>query len=1706
MTTLKELLVTRAGTMPDRMAFRFAARAAGGDREMTYAELLGAASALARTWTERYPQGSRAIVSTPPGRDFVLALFACFLGDIVAVPTYPPTRGDSLARFNAILRDCRPDFVVTTADLGPAVNGTDAGPAGCAIEFIDVDAALLSDGGLPVRASGPLALLQYTSGSTGAPKGVMLSHANLLSNSACIARSFGHSETSRGLIWLPPYHDMGLIGGILQPVYSGFPVTLMSPQHFLQQPFHWLKRISDERVTTSGGPNLAYELCVQKVTAEERAQLDLSSWSVCFSGSEPVRAETIERFVEAFGSCGFSRRAFFPCYGLAEATLMVSGSVLGKGPRVLDADQEKLNAGQLAEATADAKVSRRLVSCGSVVTAAEVRIVDPSSCRPLSAGEIGEVWVRGPGVAMGFWEKPEATEATFGAKISGEDAHAYLRTGDLGALYGNELYITGRRKEIVIVGGRKFHPQDIEDSLVSGIDLLAGRKAVVFANEDDTAPGLVALQELPVELRERTDEIGARMRQHIAAHFDVDLVEVLFVRRSSIPTTLTGKTQRLAAAERYRAGSIVAIATWRRHASTATSAPEAIGTETSPRQAIEQLLGRSLITEDFDRTLIDLGFDSLRMAELAALFVRACHRDVPAEFERSPVRDLIAAPRRQDAATPMADAPALNEHPLSDRQKSIWYAEAAGAGDAYMLARVFTVRGALTAETVRDALLTLVERHAILRSRVVETPQAIVQRLAADLSLDFVAYERGNVTADEWIERLRAEARQRFDLHAAAPWRVQLVRLTSRRHLLLFAVHHLVCDYTSLEILHREFWALCAGAGPALTPPPKPFLQFLAQEREAASGWATSSAFWRATLAGCPTPADFPRCPTSGRHVRGAFRQHTVALRPGDFDRLNALCRAEGCTPYVGLVATLQLLLAIYNDRDDVAIGTTHSLRRPTFGGTIGYFVNPVVLRQRIDRGGAFLDTLREAARTTGAVAPHAHLPLAYLVEQLNPDRTSSDAGFFAVLFNYLSSATADDSGTLLTDGTFVRGELTVKTEPVLPATPQFPLVVQVLRSSGGAKVVVDYDDGYYDAATIRGLVANWAQLIASCSASPSAPCRDLKVLSPWEASCLRQFNHQVPGTAAIANVFERFEAARRRYPEKIAVRCPEQALTYREFGARVDRIASALRQRGVERGAIVAIALPRSADFVTAMWATLKAGGAVLAIDPALPWERIAYMLQQLPVRLQVGQVGPAHASEHDIVAFDELLNAAITPVSDWSHRPDDPAYVIFTSGSTGRPKAVANSHGSLANVLGATDLGFTADEVFAQYTSVSFDISIWELLLPPLLGATMVVVPAVDSLDPARLVRAVSTFGITAMQFVPTILRLFLNECSPTTTPRSLRRVVCGGEKLDVRLKDRFFEVLGPSVRLWHLYGPAEAAIFVTQQDVRPEHTTIAIGRPIPNAKLYVLGRELELLPVGAVGEICIGGIAIAKGYLDNAALTAERFRSGGRSLGRIYRTGDLGRWLPCGEIEYAGRVDHQVKVRGIRIELEEIERVLLEAPTVRAAAVLLQADEKGEAALHAYVECAPATSPSELRRFLRQRLVDAMVPQRFLAVARMPQTPGGKIDRQQLASAPAEPLRDAMTAEVPDDPIVRDLRATFAEVLRNPDIDVHEHFFALGGHSLQLVQLAQLIQQRLGVSLQLADVISRPSIVELAALVRERSGTRGAAVETDEVVGVL
>jgi amino acid adenylation domain-containing protein len=1064
-----DLLRSRAGEHPERPAFTFLRDGEEEGARLTYAELDAAARALAvRLRESGAVQGDRALLLYPPGLDFVVAFFGCLLAGVVAVPAYPPQvsgrrRGDP--RLRAIAADCRPRFALTTGtilarreavasdvpELAAAVWLATDGPSPEAADWIE-----------PEPAPDSLAFLQYTSGSTSTPKGVMVTHGNLLHNEEMIRRACGHTESSVLVGWLPLYHDMGLIANVLQPLYVGARSVLMSPAAFLQRPVRWLRAISRYGGTTSGGPNFAWDLCVRKIGEEERAGLDLSSWKVAFNGAEPVRAETLERFAEAFASCGFRREAVYPCYGLAEATLFVTGREALRGPAV----------------EISAETGRPRVGCGHAWLEQRIAIVDPESGSELPPGGIGEVWISGPSVAAGYWGRPEETVRDFGAQLAGREAEGpFLRTGDLGFLVEGELYVTGRLKDLVILRGRNHYPQDLEATAEGAHPDLQPAGSAAFAAEGEGEERLVIVAEVQRRREAAADVEGIAdaVRRAVAEGHEARVHEVVLIRAGTLPRTSSGKVRRRATREAWEAPTLEALG-----ASRAPEETAGVGELPLSREALAALpageRGPALVTAlrervgrvarispsrlDADRPLTALGLDSLMAIELENELEEALGTHLPLTrlLDGATLADLagdllvaLEAPAGEEPVTPAA---AEADHPLSYGQRALWFLEKLHPETvAFLLVGAARVHGDLDAAALRRALERVVARHPALRTTFREVQGEPRQRVEGAVGVEFVEGAGGSEAEGlAWLER---EAYRPFDLAGGPLLRVGLwkrpltpwpplpsppalpgegepdrseagegtvgfrdlsplsrsggrgwERGLGGEGLFFLTIHHLISDFWSLGLLLTELEALYreeTGGAPAdLAPVTLSFPDFVHwQERRLAGPRGEELwRYWSARLAEAPMALDLPtdRPRPAVQTSRGAAE--ALALPAELVTELEGLGRAGGATLYMGLLAGFEVLLGRWTGQGDLLLGSPTTGRGPAeLAGVMGYFINPLVHRADLSGEPAFVEHLARVRASTLEAFAHQDYPFPLLAERLQPERDPSRSPVFQVFF-----------------------------------------------------------------------------------------------------------------------------------------------------------------------------------------------------------------------------------------------------------------------------------------------------------------------------------------------------------------------------------------------------------------------------------------------------------------------------------------------------------------------------------------------------------------------------------------------------------------------------------------------------------------------------------------------------------------------------------
>jgi amino acid adenylation domain-containing protein len=1682
--SLPGLLRRRAREQPEREAFIFLGDGEEEGARLTWAELEDRARAIALELRASLAPGDRALLLYPPGLEFIAAFFGCLYAGVVAVPAYPPRLNDrAQTRLRAMARDAEPRAALTTSTILAGLRSLPPLPELAALRWIATEELSGADADLPAPDAEAVAFLQYTSGSTATPKGVMVTHANLLHNERMIGEAFAQDEDSVVVGWLPLYHDMGLIGNVLQPLHAGGRCVLMAPVAFLQKPLRWLTAISRYRGTTSGGPNFAYELCARRISPEQREGLDLSSWRVAFNGAEPVRAETLERFAAAFAPCGFRREVFYPCYGLAEATLFVSGGTPGREPRISEAED------------------RQLVSCGHAWGDQRIAVVDPETTIEREPGQVGEIWISGPSVARGYWRNPEATEHDFQARLAGSGEGPFLRTGDLGLFREGELYVTGRIKDLIILRGRNHYPQDLELTAErSHPDLRPGCGAA-FSVEAGGEERLVVVQEVERQRRKDFEELTAAIRRAVAEEHEVQAHEVVLVRAGSVPKTSSGKIQRRLCRELYLTGNLSVV-----ERSALAVSPE---TPSGPLLTREDLVAadpaeRAALLEHFLReraaaalgvaagaidprqALTAHGLDSLAAMDLKGAVESALGVELPL----AEVLEGAGTARLAEMLLPALDTPtALSVPPretdasrLSWGEKALWFlhrlAPAEGAYNIAFAARAYRLDPAV----LRHSLEALALRHPALRTVFPATDGTPVRRVLERPEIDFLETDASGWSEVRLQERLAAEAWRPFDLETGPLVRVRVFDRAGEKPVLLFAVDHMVADFASMAIVAREL-----GGG---APPPSN-ADFAAWQDAMLAGprgerlWD----FWREALAGMPDldlPTDRPRPPVQTWH--GVAR--TLELPPELADGVRSLAAEHGVTVFTALLTAYAVQLGRMSGQRDFAVGSPSPGRgAPEWAGVVGYFVNPVVLRADLEGEPGFAELLGRMRRTVIDGLEHADYPFPLLAERLRPVRDPARPPLFQTMFLLQKGRPGDPPGI----STFALGEASGRLEigdAVLESLrieerrAPFDLTLRVAEEAGGRlRASLEVNADLFDGATAERMLGHFQTLLAGAVADPGRPFSLLPWLTPDERSQVLA-DWSTAGSATMgaaprdALLHQDFEEQAARNPAAEALVSGQESLTYAELNRRANQLAHHLRGLGVGPEVRVGVSLGRTPDLVVSLLAVLKAGGAYVPLDPAYPLERLALMREDSGARLVIGTADLAR--ERATIARQKETDPP--PVC----RPENLAYLIYTSGSTGRPKAVAIEHRSAAVLVQWARGVFTPGELSGVLasTSIAFDLSVFELFVPLSLGGRVIL--AENALELPRLP---ATSQVTLVNTVPSAMTELVRGGG---LPGSVRTVNLAGEPIPAALVEAVYATPGVE-RMYNLYGPSEDTTYSTFTRLTAGRA-VTIGRPIDGTRAYVVDAGMEPVPVGVPGELYLGGAGLARGYLGRPELTAERFVPdpfSGEPGARLYRTGDLARWRSGGELDFLGRTDHQVKVRGFRIELGEIEAALARLPGVRDAVVL--ALEEGDLGrrLVAFVVAATGELPvAELRDGLRRTLPEHMVPSLFVPLEALPLSPNGKVDRRALARLGSATGDDTADGQ-PRTTIEARLCELFAEVLERPQVEIHEDFFALGGHSLLATRLVARVQRDFGVDLPVSALFQAPTVARLA----QRLGEGGA-----------
>jgi amino acid adenylation domain-containing protein len=1654
--SLRELITRQVAKSPYSVAV------VDGKQSLTYIDLHQKACRLARYLIEEegVRPGDRIALCHSAECGFITALVATLYSGAAYLPVDPSY---PQGRIRYLLEDSACRCTLTESCLLPQLEGVPGRII--AIDHLDATLARLSTSQpkVEVTLDDPLYVI-YTSGSTGQPKGAVVSQRGELNLLGWYLREYAITPADRFLVISATGFDLTQ-KNLLGPLVAG--ATIVFPAEEGYDPAQLVATIAAQRITIiNSAPSAFYPL------AEREADWpQLSTLRLVLFGGEPIRMGALIPWLLS-PAC---HAQLVNMYGPTECTDIAAAYRITEPQRFLDTP----------------------VPIGTPNDRVRLHVVD-AALRPLPPGIPGELLIGGEGVGPGYLHRPELTAEKF---IHHPLLGRLYRTGDRVVLLADGNYrFLGRIDQQVKLRGLRIEPGEIEFALRK---LPAVSDSLVMVRGDNLVAYVITGS------GNEPDDWQSALAHELPGY----MVPQAVVALTSWPLTPNGKIDRAALPD---------------PAAGERPAPVAPRNQTEERLAAiwREVLGIEEV--GIHDNFFTLGGHSLLAARAVARIRDQFQRELPLrELFHTPTIAAIAqvldqrepSASRMPALLPADRAPYQGRFPLSFAQERLWLVEQIqSSGTMYSIPIALALQGSVNRAALQQAVAALVARHESLRTRIGESSGIPFQYLAPAEDFSLATVEAASTA--ECNRQVVEFLRQPFTLANRPLFAARLVS-HGNDHLLLLNSHHIISDGLSSNILLQELGALyqrtCSGEQSLLEPLTVHYIDYTLWQRQ----WLTDSVleeqvgYWRRQLANAPIlalPIDHPRS------ARNSTAGKTVTFEVGRerSRRLLALAREENVTPFMLLLGAFQLLLFRYSGQSDILVGTPVANRPLTaLERVIGLFVNTLVIRSELVAESRFADFLAQLRETTTQALLHQDLPFERLLDELDIPRDLSHSPLFQAFFSLQNAAELSEKETHEISGMSIRAW--VPPEGPIESEAKFELYLSMLENGGELSGIIEYRSALFEESTIQRLSAHFCQLLEAIADNPHGSIATLPFITAEEK---RQqlgeqgglFNAPTLPVNQSQNVQLLLEEQAERTPEAIAVSDPASALTYREFNRRVNQLTRyLLENRQLRKNARIAICLPGGVEFLVSVHAAVKAAACYIPIDPCYPEERIRHIVSDAGADIilcdRESQSLFAAFAERCLCLTDEAVRCALQQQDagnpDNRITPETPLYIIYTSGSTGQPKGVEVIHQGETNLVHwyTREYGFGGHDRFLIISNIGFDLTQKNLLAPLCVGGE-VVFPC-GEYDPDAILHLVSRKAITVINGAPSALYPLIENPAHDALTSSLRTVLLGGEPIRIDTVRAWLVRTGFRCELVNMYGPTECTDISTTYRIRSaadiDCPVIPIGTPIPNVPCFIVDPNGQLLPLGAVGELVVGGLGLSNGYLNNPERNAESFFQnlpGSELSGRFYRTGDLARYRDDGNILYIGRRDHQVKIRGLRIELGEIEAALCALPDI-SEALVVALRHNGEDLLVAYLKPARPTEGMEsgaLRTLLSRTLPGYMIPSLFLTVESWPLSPNGKIDRKALP-APTWITDSEREQVLPRNPVEEVILSIWSEVLHLPAISVDDNFFAIGGHSLKAAQVAARLRQALAVDISMRELFDAQTITELALLVHVKQQQGGA-----------
>jgi len=1752
-TSFVDIILLRSHSVPDKKILTYLT-SFDEKKELTYKKINKISQQIAVKILHYLSPGDRALIFHKPSIDYITALFGCLYAGIIAIPVYGPEHGinkNKLYRLKNIIKDSGAKGILLSYK---ELNNCKQFFSNFyihkeKIHYITTDDTSnidFQDWKKPYFNKNNTSIIQYTSGSTSDPKGVMLNHTNLISNILSIQNIFEmKKDKGKAVIWLPPYHDMGLIGGILTPIFVDFPLILISPLLFIQNPIFWLKLISMEKATITGGPNFAFDLCSNKAIIRKLNNIDLSSIKHIFSGAEPINPEVINKFFEIYEKFGLSKKSFSTCYGLAESTLMVTSSKIENNKEIKEKKFFfKKNIVEIFKKNQKSfSLSKKLFSCGKIIPNHKLAIVDPKNSKKLNEKVIGEIYVKGPSVSKGYWKNPKKTKnifQNFFIKENKKKSYGWLKTGDLGFLYNSQLYVTGRIKDLIIIRGENFYPQDIENyvkELNSKIQLC---NSAAFEIDKNHIKEVVLLQEIRKKnLSENFENLALDIRKSILDKLNLLIHNIIFIEKGALPKTTSGKIQRFLAKKYYLSNSFNIIFSFNSQLKEKYKKINYVQKyyiqslkkeEKKIYFSIIKFIKRyqNLNKDIINFTILEIGLDSLHIMELKNFLeekykiILNMHSFVEDTKIFTLVKEVFNKHKeniqkiyiKKEKKKNVLKNQVSKYFSVDPGKSSIYYNYLVQKENSiYEIFRIIKISKSINIELLEKSIHILLNMYPTLKSRfIVKNTGIVYQEYPVELSFSSI-FRKINCKDIDLKEICNIFLKERFNMEKGPLFNIiHINNVKLDYNILIFKIHHIISDFWSIIIIYQNIENIYNNLlknnsiknikihETSQDVQNKNYKKYIQSNQ-----FIEDNLFWKRYL------SKYNLLENTNNIKRKNIQSFQFNLNFNFYNNLLIFSKKKKITPYTILLIIYQITFYRIYKRDYFITGTPVALRDDyLLRNYIGYCVNILPIVSDFSKQNDIYSFTEKVKNDIKNILQHKYFYFSKIIELLKLPRNTDYIPLFNSLFIYQTDHIGSFNFLNTIAANIKDSEFQFLGYPAsIWYTNNFNLmhhfIFNISVNKESYSINIEYDENIHNKILIKKFSEQFKLTFqAIIFNKPKAIIEEKQYLFYQN---INSTNKKFFKSQYFLDQLFRKQVIKN--PNASAIIFNDINITYQKLNKYVNRVSHYLINHILKDEILIAILMDKGIEQIVACLAILSIGKAYLPININFSKNKIHEMMVLGKVKRFLTQ--KKYLKKFNFKDFQSIDVTSIIENSSFKESQEyfpkyqlrklnDLAYVIFTSGSTGTPKGVMIEHKQVVNTILDINEKFQVNNLdrILAISNLDFDLSVYDIFGILSAGGTLVIVPSKFTKEPKYWLYAIQKYQITIWNSVPMFKQMFIEYLQGIDKESFYKKIILklillSGDWIPLDLPKKIFKIYKKnfdSLKVVSLGGATECSIwsnyFIINKNIKYK-TSIPYGKPLSNQHLYIL--DALMLPTNILvpGYLYIGGFGVARGYWNDLKKTNESFYFHKEIGKRIYFTGDMGQYHPDGNIEFLGRKDRQIKINGYRIELEEIQNKLKSHVYVKDSFITVNQNNIS-AKILAFIILHNSSSmmshtniKKELKSFLYKNLSEYMIPNHFQFLKKFPLSKNGKIDENKLYKMHNVPILNIQKSA--NTKLQKSLKKIWKDLLKiKKDIYINDNFFQLGGSSLLAVRMTNLISKKLNLNIDVSAVFKYQTIESL------------------------